>query len=79
MENLTRIKHVLSVAVSEGESKKPPGDVVTVHLLNRGSDEVLRAIGDGAIAPANSGIRVFAISGSREASVSDPVCPSCHT
>jgi hypothetical protein len=44
VQKLISIEHVLSVGVSEGESKKPTGDVVTVHLLNRGSDEVLRAI-----------------------------------
>jgi hypothetical protein len=46
VERLTPIDHVLSVAVSKGESVKPQGDVITIHLLNRGADDVLRTIAD---------------------------------
>src|SRR5215204_931194 len=33
---------VISLSVVREVSIKPPGDVFTVHVLNRGSDEVLR-------------------------------------
>lgn len=48
VERLKPIEHVLSVSVSEGDSVKPPGDVITVHLLNRGADDVLRSSGTPA-------------------------------
>ncbi len=35
---------VIGLSVSRGASLKPPGDVVTVHVLNRGADEVLRRV-----------------------------------
>lgn len=37
-------KHVMGLSVSRGASLKPPGDVVTVHTLNRGADEVLQHV-----------------------------------
>src|SRR3954447_2437599 len=48
VEKFKAIENVLSVSVSEGDSVKPPGDVITVHLLNRASDEVLRTFADAA-------------------------------
>ena len=33
---------VVGLSVQRGASVKPPGDVVVVHVLNRGADEVLR-------------------------------------
>ncbi|WP_082116332.1 DUF389 domain-containing protein [Hymenobacter terrenus] len=49
-EQLKTIEEVIGLTVLRGASHKPPGDVLTVHVLNRGADEVLRraraAVGD---------------------------------
>ncbi len=37
-------ENVISLSVSRGESLKPPGDVITVHVLNRGADAVFKAV-----------------------------------
>jgi hypothetical protein len=39
--DLLNIEDVIGLSVSRGASLKPPGDVVTVHVLNRGADAVL--------------------------------------
>lgn len=39
---LERLEQVINLSVVRGASVKPPGDVLTVHALNRGADEVLR-------------------------------------
>ena len=36
------LDEVVSLSVERGASLKPPGDVVTVHCLNRGANDVLR-------------------------------------
>ena len=41
-EELEQLEHVITVSVLRGASIKPPGDVVTVHVLNRGADQVMR-------------------------------------
>lgn len=43
-QELSRLDPVLGLAVSRGASLKPPGDVVTLHVLNAGADDVLRAV-----------------------------------
>jgi len=47
---LKTIEDVIGLSVSRGASLKPAGDVLTVHALNRGANEVLRraraAVGD---------------------------------
>jgi hypothetical protein len=48
VDKIKDIENVLSVQVTTGDSIKPPGDVVTVHLLNRSSDDVLRALAETA-------------------------------
>jgi hypothetical protein len=40
-EQLEQLEHVITVSVVRGASIKPPGDVVTVHALNRGADRVM--------------------------------------
>jgi len=40
-EELEQLEHVITVSVLRGASIKPPGDVVTVHVLNRGADQVM--------------------------------------
>ncbi len=40
--NLQQMDDVISLSVVREASIKPPGDVLTVHALNRGADEVLR-------------------------------------
>jgi hypothetical protein len=44
--DLLTIDDVIGLSVSRGSSLKPPGDVVTVHVLNRGADEVLRRVAE---------------------------------
>jgi hypothetical protein len=49
-QQLNQLDAVISLTVQRGVSVKPAGDVLTVHVLNRGADEVLRltrtAVGD---------------------------------
>jgi Domain of unknown function (DUF389) len=42
LEGLERMEEVIGLSVHRGAARKPPGDVVTVHTLNRGADAVLR-------------------------------------
>ncbi len=39
---LEQLEQVISLSVVREGSVKPPGDVLTVHVLNRGADEVMR-------------------------------------
>jgi hypothetical protein len=39
---LVALDEVIGLSVQLGAAKKPVGDVLTVHVLNRGADEVLR-------------------------------------
>lgn len=39
---LTSLDEVIGLTLARGASQKPAGDVLTVHVLNRGADEVLR-------------------------------------
>jgi hypothetical protein len=41
-QELAALDEVIGLTVYPGASKKPAGDVLTVHVLNRGADEVLR-------------------------------------
>lgn len=53
LQELEKLDHVVGLSVHRGASIKPPGDVIVVHALNRGADDVLRcadaARGRGAI------------------------------
>lgn len=42
LRDLEAIDAVIGLSVRRGASVKPPGDVVVVHALNRGLDQVLR-------------------------------------
>ncbi|MDX6382355.1 MAG: hypothetical protein QOI57_3379 [Rubrobacteraceae bacterium] len=42
IKDLQQLEGVISLSVVREASIKPPGDVFTVHALNRGADEVLR-------------------------------------
>jgi hypothetical protein len=42
VDELAKLDGVISLSVVRGASVKPEGDVLTVHALNRGADEVLR-------------------------------------
>ena len=42
VDELGKLDGVISLSVVRGASLKPEGDVLTVHALNRGADEVLR-------------------------------------
>ena len=60
--NLSReiaaLDEVVGLSVSAGASLKPPGDVLTVHVLNRGMDKVFKRVAanqrDGTISAATS-------------------------
>jgi hypothetical protein len=43
-QQLAENKYVISLAISHGAAVKPKGDIVTVHVLNKGADEVLREV-----------------------------------
>lgn len=44
LEQLKQQDSVVGLSVHRGASLKPPGDTITVHVLNRGADEVLRLV-----------------------------------
>lgn len=44
LQELVRIDGVIGLTVSRGASHRPVGDVVTVHGLNRDTDEVLKCV-----------------------------------
>ena len=44
LKELVGLDGVIGVAVSRGASHKPVGDVITVHALNRDTDEVLTCV-----------------------------------
>lgn len=46
LQKLESMDQVVGLSVQPGASLKPPGDVVTVHVLNRGADDVLKHAGD---------------------------------
>lgn len=58
IEQLATLDAVISLSVNRGASIKPPGDVLRVHTLNRGADEVLKVVagmehkGDVSVATA---------------------------
>lgn len=45
---LEQEEHVINLSVVREASIKPPGDVLTVHVLNRGADQVMR-LAEGAL------------------------------
>jgi hypothetical protein len=47
IDQLEQEEHVINLSVVRGASIKPPGDVLTVHALNRGADQVMR-LAEGA-------------------------------
>ena len=61
VDKLKPVEHVLGITVDYGASVKPPGDVVAVTTLNRGTDDVMRLAGeamkhgDTAITTAQAG------------------------
>ena len=47
ISQLEQEEHMINLSVVRGASIKPPGDVLTVHVLNRGTDQVMR-LAEGA-------------------------------
>ncbi|SMB99003.1 hypothetical protein SAMN00120144_3660 [Hymenobacter roseosalivarius DSM 11622] len=43
-ENLVALEEVIGLSVQRSASVKPVGDILIVHVLNRGADEVLRRV-----------------------------------
>ena len=66
VKELEGSEHVIGLAVLRGASVKPPGDVVVVHALNRGVDDVLKC---AALAGERGPISVVT---SQVASIIDP-------
>jgi len=48
LRELEALEEVIGLSVDRGASLKPPGDVITVHALNKGVDAVLRRAGAAA-------------------------------
>ena len=44
VRELEQLDDVISLSVYRGASIKPPGDVVSVHALNRGTDDIMRLV-----------------------------------
>ncbi|GAB3334877.1 hypothetical protein GCM10027299_43420 [Larkinella ripae] len=44
IQQLQSLDEVITLTLHRGGSVKPPGDVLTVHVLNTGADEVLRRV-----------------------------------
>lgn len=44
IEQLQPLSEVIGLSVQTNGSIKPAGDIITIHLLNRGADEVLRRV-----------------------------------
>ncbi len=63
--DLIALENVIGLSVVRQASLKPVGDVITVQVLNRGADEVLRCVGD-----ATRG-RHFSVATSELASLTD--------
>ncbi|MCA1671597.1 MAG: hypothetical protein LC799_05150, partial [Actinobacteria bacterium] len=61
LAELEALEGVVALSVLPGASIKPPGDVVTVHALNRGVDAVLmvaaRARQLGAVSVSTAGLQ----------------------
>lgn len=67
-DELTDLDSVIGLSVQRGASQKPVGDVLIVHVLNRGADEVLRRV--GAAVPDKKALSVVT---SEVASIISPV------
>lgn len=50
-QQLVTLEDVISLSVQTGASRKPHGDIITVQVLNRGADEVLRLAGAAVAQP----------------------------
>lgn len=46
IRQLQPLPDVIGLSVQPGGSIKPPGDIITLHILNRGADEILRRVAD---------------------------------
>lgn len=66
VDELERMEEVIGLSLHKGASIKPAGDVITVHVLNRGADEVWR------LAQACSDEGAISISSGELVSLVDP-------
>ncbi|UOQ75762.1 DUF389 domain-containing protein [Hymenobacter sp. 5516J-16] len=67
-KQLVEIEDVISLSVQIGASRKPVGDIITVQVLNRGADEVLRQVRAAVASPEELSISTAELS-----SIIDPV------
>lgn len=67
ISQLEQEEHVINLSVVRGASIKPPGDVLTVHVLNRGTDQVMR-LAEGAYKEGDD----VSVSTSELSSIIDP-------
>ncbi len=44
VRELEALEHVVALVLHRGASINPPGDVLTVHVLNKGADDVLKCV-----------------------------------
>lgn len=63
---LAALDEVIGLSVTAGASLKPSGDVLTVHVLNRGMDKVLKCVA------ANQGHGTISLATAELASIIDP-------
>lgn len=47
-DELAALETVVGVSLAKGISIKPPGDVITLDVLNKGADNVLKLVGAAA-------------------------------
>ena len=66
IQQLQPLEEVIGLALQRGSSLKPPGDIITLQVLNTGADEVLRRIDQ--VCPPNH----YAIATSELASLINP-------
>lgn len=66
LQKLSADPHVVGITVARNASVKPPGDHITIHVLNRSADNVLRIIAE------QSAGGQFSIVTSELASISNP-------
>jgi hypothetical protein len=61
-EQLVALEEVIGLSVSLGASRKPAGDIITVQVLNRGADEVLRRAAAAVASPDDLSIATAELS-----------------
>ncbi|MET4108935.1 DUF389 domain-containing protein [Hymenobacter sp. UYP22] len=61
-QQLVALDEVVSLSVQKGISRKPAGDVISVQVLNRGADDVLRLAGKAVARPEDLSVATAELS-----------------